>query len=306
MNMKQPFLIFCLGFIFSLSAKIEVTEDFFDSLMTHPTLVDLEWNLITESTKDVFFYSLLQRASLLGMDINSLNIKEPKTFFDQFRFIHKSTTHLFPEPRLSFIEEWFSIHNDLQTNINLMIQLLSINPKYASFFLTKKCTAFSDFGVDHPLVIVFSLLAGGDPNERGSNDQNPLSLICSLYAQGASEKSVELLLLAGALPNIKTGILGETALHHAAYIKNRCIIHSLLDAGADCMIKNKKGQTPRDLILMSQRFPHVNLTGSSVQVRRSFEFNQINDKTSFRLYCSEIADDFQVEAAVRLIQTIGR
>ena len=186
----------------------------------------------------------------------------------------------------------------------MSIQLLSINPQYASLFLTQPLIA-SGKRLHHPLITLFALLACGDPDYQGDNSQNVLNQIITHYKKDYSEKSVELLLLAGANPNIKTGLLQETALHHAAYIKNRCIIHTLLEHGANPYATNQKMQTPRNLITMSQRFPHTNLNCSSRSIQKYFKKNKIDNTESFKDYCKKIEEDFVIaEDVYSIIQKI--
>ncbi len=297
MNLKHFFLILCFNVIVSLSANIITHEEFFDSLCTHPALAELDWNLITQETKENFYISLVKKALFTETDMQPMNIANPKKFFTDLYKLQKNCAHTYPQPSKQLLQQWLVYNDNIQNNINMSIQLLSINPQYASIFLTRPLT-LTGKRLDHPFIILFALLAGGNPNYQGINSQNVLSQIISDYKEKYSEKSVELLLLAGANPNIQTGVLEETALHHAAYIKNRCIIHTLLEHGANPHLQNKKRQTPRDLITMSQRFPHTSLNSPTLSIREYFEKNQINNVESFKEYCKEIEEDFLVAETV--------
>ena len=90
---------------------------------------------------------------------------------------------------------------------------------------------------------------GADVNARNKKSQTALTLACISKDEGA----VNVLLNAGAEPNIKDDPYGNTCLHDA--VRNECskgVLHAIIDHGADVNARNKKGQTALTLACITK------------------------------------------------------
>jgi ankyrin repeat protein len=86
------------------------------------------------------------------------------------------------------------------------------------------------------------LLAGANPNAKGSGGQRPLDYA----AKAGNTRLCALLLGNGANPNLKDN-LGFTPLHCAAFYDKAKTFALLLESGADANITDNVGETPLDI-----------------------------------------------------------
>ncbi|MBL4588367.1 ankyrin repeat domain-containing protein, partial [Candidatus Babeliales bacterium] len=147
----------------------------------------------------------------------------------------------------------------------------------------------------NPLIILFSLLSGGNPNSINEQTVPILSEIILEYEDEETEDSVKILLLAGANPNASDTILDETALHCAVYIQNRTFIHMLLEYGANPNIENRRNQTAMDIARVLIDSPYKNLRNAPKPVKDSFQESSIEE---FQSYCNAIKDDLKSSKTV--------
>lgn len=123
----------------------------------------------------------------------------------------------------------------------------------------------------HWRLVEFLLEQGADPNFRDpETGETPLHSALTKRNRASGEASAEVLLRAGADPNVRTvpgrptGALmrdartrGETPLHRAAAYATPRTIERLLDAGADRQAQDANGDTPLSWASWALRSPEV-------------------------------------------------
>lgn len=271
-------------------------KEFFSSIEQHPYFAGLNWKVVSYETRSTFYNALAKRAASIKRYPPKMGRNCPDVFFKCLRDIHKKTERQYEVPSRKWLEKNLNLNYFMSSNIGQIINILSTNPRYADFFLNNSIQLLPERSNSrNPLIILFSLLSGGNPDNINTQGAPILSEIILEYEGEETEDLIKILLLAGANPNASDTTFGETALHCAVYIHNRTIIHTLLNHHANPNIESRRGQTAIDAAKISSCFSHINLRKSPSSVKDSFEERPIEE---FKTYCNTIEKDLQASQTV--------
>ena len=160
------------------------------------------------------------------------------------------------------------------------------------------------FSTDHharfggtPDIIRILLAYGANANIQDKNGENALTsaiLVDDIQA-------VDLLLKAGADPDMKSYLSGETSLHSAVIFKSRAVIQRLLEAGADPNIQNNLGNTPLQTII---QLPNLEIARMLLQAGANPHITNNNGESALSLL-KRLINETQGEYFLQVMQWIS-